>query len=106
MSHKYLLLMVAAPLAVLAGDAPAPHAINQKNRTFSQPEITIKKGEKIIFRNDDDVTHNVFSTSQGSEFNQAQAPGAESEITFNTPGAIQVRCAIHPKMKLTVIVKE
>jgi plastocyanin len=90
---------------VLADDAT--HTINQKDKTFSQSEITVKVGDSISFVNQDAVVHNVFSTTPGMEFDlRTQQPGKESTVPFTKEGTCEVRCAIHPKMKLTVKVEK
>ena len=82
------------------------HEINQQDRHFSQTEITIKVGDTISFKNDDEVTHNVFSTTRGMEFDlHRQAPGASSTIPFSKAGDAEVDCSIHPRMKLLVHVR-
>src|SRR6266852_3637364 len=74
--------------------------IGQKDRAFSQTEITIKPGDSIVFKNLDDVTHNVFSTTPGMAFDiRRQAPGSSSKVLFSGAGVAEVRCSIHPKMK-------
>lgn len=84
----------------------ANHEISQQDRHFSQTEITIKTGDTISFKNDDEVTHNVFSTTPGMEFDlHRQAPGASSTIPFDKAGDAEVDCSIHPRMKLLVHVK-
>jgi plastocyanin len=84
----------------------ADHEISQSDRHFSQTEITIKVGDTISFKNDDEVTHNVFSTTPGMEFDlHRQAPGASSTIPFNKAGDAEVDCSIHPRMKLLVHVR-
>ena len=84
----------------------ADHEITQQDRHFSQTEITIKVGDTISFKNDDEVTHNVFSTTPGMEFDlHRQAPGASSTIPFNKTGDAEVDCSIHPRMKLLVHVR-
>jgi plastocyanin len=99
-------------LAILAFTACLPaiaaeRTIEQKNREFSQAEITISPGDSLIFKNSDDIVHNVFSVSKGMEFDiRRQAPGESSKVPFNNPGEAQVRCSIHPKMKLTVKVQK
>lgn len=81
--------------------------ITQKGRTFSSESITIKKGGTVTFLNDDSVPHNIMSTSQGNEFNLgSQPPGASTDVTFKEGGEVQVICAIHPRMKMTVTVSE
>lgn len=98
------LLLAAATLAV-AGHATADHVVSQKNKAFSAPTLSVRVGEKVVFRNDDSVPHNVFSSTVGSTFNlKSQAPGAESQTTFDKAGTVEVRCAFHPAMKLKVTV--
>jgi plastocyanin len=85
----------------------ADHEITQKDRAFSQSELTIKQGDSITFKNTDDVTHNVFSMTEGMEFDlRRQAPGGSSTVPFPKEGVAEVRCSIHPKMKLIVTVKK
>jgi plastocyanin len=83
------------------------HEVIQKDRLFNQSEITVKAGDKITFKNNDDITHNVFSMTPGMEFDlRRQAPGATSTVPFDKEGVSEVRCSIHPKMKLIVTVKK
>jgi plastocyanin len=85
----------------------ADHQVNQKDRSFSQAEITIKPGDTLTFKNMDDVTHNVFSMTSGMEFDlRRQSPGGSSTVPFSKEGVAEVRCSIHPKMKLIVTVKK
>lgn len=84
----------------------ADHAVVQKERAFSQTEITIRAGETITFKNQDEFVHNVFSSTPGMEFDiRRQNPGGHSTIPFPKAGTAEVRCAIHPRMKLTVKVE-
>jgi plastocyanin len=95
-------LAALSTLPLLAAD----HEITQQDRHFSQTEITINVGDTISFKNDDEVTHNVFSTTPGMEFDlHRQAPGASSTIPFAKAGDAEVDCSIHPRMKLMVHVK-
>jgi len=102
-----MLMKVIACASLLTRFALAEeHKIIQKDRAFSQTEITIHVGDSILFKNADDVTHNVFSVSPGMEFDiRRQAPGAASQVQFKKQGTAEVRCSIHPKMKLIVTVK-
>lgn len=84
-----------------------PILISQKGKVFHPEDLTVKKGESVLFRNDDPVTHNVFSRTEGSQFNlKMQKPGQEDVVTLSEPGDVIVRCAIHPTMKLTIHVTE
>lgn len=104
---RLILAGVLAATATLFASDVTPHRINQKDRDFSVKEITIKPGEKLEFCNSDDVTHNVFSRSKLNAFNiKTQAPGSSSIVEFKEEGVTEVRCAIHPSMKLIVTVKK
>jgi plastocyanin len=97
------------PIAIVAGlflsrvSAGEKHVVTQKGKSFSVTELKVKVGDTVEFKNDDDVSHNVFSVSKIQPFNtKMQTPGAETAVTFTTEGTVEVRCAIHPGMKLTV----
>ena len=80
--------------------------ISQKGKVFSEKQVIIQAGDSISFVNDDDITHNVYSRSKGHKFDiGAQRPGTTVAHQFNQPGKAKVRCAIHPRMKLTVNVE-
>ncbi len=84
----------------------ASHPITQKGKVFAPGTITVKAGESVTFKNDDDVTHNAFSTSKGNEFNaKAQTPGSSADVVFKSKGKVAVKCAFHPGMSLTVNVE-
>jgi plastocyanin len=100
-----LVFTIVAGLSV--GALAANQMIHQQGRMFSSDSITVKKGETITFLNDDSVPHNIRSTSKGNEFNLgSQAPGSSTDVTFKEAGDVQVLCAIHPRMKMTVKVTE
>lgn len=80
--------------------------IVQKDKSFSTTEVTAKVGDKIVFDNQDAITHNIYSKDTGNEFEFAkQEPGQKESYTIKSPGKITVHCALHPKMKLVVNVQ-
>lgn len=84
----------------------ADHIIEEKDKDFSQKEITIKVGDTVTFENKDNISHNVFSKDEANTFEIAkQDPGEKNTVPFNKEGKVKVKCAIHPKMKMTVDVK-
>jgi len=104
------LMSVALVVAFASGSVVALAAAtssSQKGRAFSEAAVTIKKGETLVFVNDDNIAHNIMSTTAGNEFNLgSQAPGASSPVTLNSAGEVNVLCAIHPRMKMSVTVTE
>jgi plastocyanin len=105
---RRLALLVITILAGLSvGALAANQIIHQQGRVFSSESLTIKKGETITFLNDDTVSHNIISTSKGNEFNLgSQSPGTSTDVTFKEAGDVQVLCAIHPRMKMSVKVSD
>jgi plastocyanin len=105
---KSLSLMMAA--AFLAGTAVAfatEHSVFQKGKVFSESNVTIKKGDTLLFVNNDSIVHNVMSNTPGNEFNLgAVQPGISTPVSFKAAGDVRVICAIHPTMKLTVKVTD
>jgi plastocyanin len=97
--------VVTGATAWLRADG-ASVTVSQKDRAFAPTAVTVKLGGTLVFKNDDDVTHNSFSTSKGNEFNsKAQQPGETASVTFKAPGEVEIRCAFHPKMRMTVTVQ-
>jgi plastocyanin len=100
----------AAAVLVASTTAAAAYrsglTISQRDKQFSQAEVRIRVGDTLVFVNNDAVTHNVFSSTEGFRFNlKRQPPGTEAKIPFASAGTAQVRCAFHPTMKLTVRVE-
>jgi plastocyanin len=101
------LLTIAISSGLSVGALAANQMIHQQGRVFSSESVTIKKGEAITFVNDDTVPHNIISTSKGNEFNLgSQLPGTSTDVTFKEAGDVQVICAIHPRMKMSVNVTD
>jgi plastocyanin len=100
------LALILATIGGLCAATGGRHVVGQKNKKFSESEITVRVGDTVVFVNDDDIVHNVYSRSECCKFNvKAQAPGTSSAIKFDKPGTVEVRCAIHPKMKLKIHVQ-
>jgi plastocyanin len=94
-------------MGLSVGALAANLTIAQKGRMFSSENVTVKRGETLTFLNDDSVPHNIMSASKGNEFNLgSQPPGSSTDVTFKEMGEVQVICAIHPRMKMTVKVAE
>jgi len=96
-------LAIAFVCGGMLGAIAAEKSIGQKGKMFSETEATVKVGESLTFVNDDNIAHNILSTSPGNEFNLgSQAPGVSTAVAFKTAGDAKVMCAIHPRMQMTV----
>ena len=79
----------------------------QKDKTFHPNHLKVKVGDRIIFKNDDGFAHNAFSDSEAGEFDIGmQKPGQDVVVTMKKPGKVEVECAIHPNMHLTIEVEK
>ncbi len=84
---------------------PGQHTVIIDNFAFSPATITISTGEKVVWRNDDNVGHTVTSDS-GSELDSPLlSQGQTYEHTFNTAGSFPYHCTPHSFMTATVIVQ-
>ncbi len=98
-------------VAFLAGAgvafAAAERTISQKGKQFSEANVALKKGDTLVFVNDDNVAHNIYSESPNNEFNLGSVlPGKSVPVTFDKIGDIDILCAIHPLMKMKVKVTD
>jgi plastocyanin len=99
---KIAFLLVIA-VGLVSGAFAAKHSVRQQGRMFSIESISIKRGDTLTFINDDNVPHNIASVTPGNEFNLgSQRPGVSTDVTFTEAGEVQVICAIHPRMKMTI----
>jgi cytochrome c peroxidase len=78
--------------------------VTQKDKTFSPDTISAPVGTIVHVANDDGVVHNVLITSpDGSVHNTGmQKVGESVDVALDKAGEYQIRCGIHPKMKLTI----
>ena len=80
--------------------------VSQKGRAFLPTLVEIQKGDTLAIHNDDEYIHQVYVASPGFNFDSGeQGVGETVHITFPASGTFQVLCAIHPKMRLDVVVK-
>ena len=84
----------------------AEFTVEQKNKKFMPDSITVKVGDTINFLNGDDFFHNVFSLSDAQLFDLGSYPKGESKpVVFVSAGVLEIECAIHPDMIMTVTVE-
>ncbi len=103
------LLSTAVPVLMLQGDVSAAgtHVVTQQDRQFGPTELTVKVGDTVIFRNNDNMAHHVVSHTPLFPFDlDLQQPGAENAMTFTKAGKVIVGCDIHPRMEVAVTVEE
>jgi plastocyanin len=79
--------------------------ISQKNKTFIPDILPIVVGQTVEFTNDDNIIHNVFSTSKARTFDLGKPRAGESRrVKFDQTGLVDVYCDIHEQMVATILV--
>ena len=79
-------------------------AVIIENHKFNPHEITVAKGQSVIWTNKDSVPHTVtFNT--GDITSKELSPSDQFEYTFATEGTFPYFCKIHPHMHGAVVVK-
>jgi hypothetical protein len=79
--------------------------MNQQNLTFLPHVLPIPLGATVVFPNNDQVDHNVFSLSKPKNFNLGTyGPGGAKSVIFNKPGLVQLRCDMHAEMSAYILV--
>ncbi len=79
----------------------------QKDKKFVPNEIEARVGDTLTFVNDEKrKRHNVFSSSPGFEYLdiRKQKPGDRDSVTLKNAGTAIIQCALHPKMKVTIVI--
>jgi plastocyanin len=98
-----LLVLMLGSTAMALPQPGAEHLVTQKDRSFSVQDIRIAAGDRLIFTNEDEFPHQISIKGPGVSFSSLlQRTGEMLSIQFPDSGGVQVRCGIHPRMRLTV----
>ncbi len=105
-SLPIMAVMVAGLLTGTALGAAAV-VVSQKGRAFEPNRVSIKRDQTLEIVNDDgDLLHHAYLKSDSFSFDSGdQEPGSKFDVTFPVAGEFTILCAIHPKMKLVVVVE-
>ncbi|MHB8636415.1 MAG: methylamine utilization protein [Fimbriimonadaceae bacterium] len=98
---------VVSLIAVPGSYRPAAGVVkmDQQDKEFVPHVLAVMKGTTVRFSNSDPFFHNVFSSSRVQEFNVSQEKrGDFTDIKFNRPGIVPIKCHIHASMKAYIIV--
>ncbi|HEX6704004.1 MAG TPA: plastocyanin/azurin family copper-binding protein [Albitalea sp.] len=100
--HWVAALMALHTLPAQAGD----HVVPQKGNAFAVKRLEIRVGDTVRFLNLDPVPHNAFSLSPGNPFDtKILTKGESRDISFDNPGIVDIECAIHPGMQMSIEVR-
>ena len=86
---------------------PTDKTIDQRNETFLPMVTIVPKGGRIVFANNDQTTHQVYSFSAAKQFEITLARGEKSPpIAFENAGIAALGCNIHDHMIAYAFVAE
>ena len=82
-----------------------PITLDMSNGQFAERVLPVEVGQKVYFKNADDIYHNVWSLSKTKSFDLGsyKAP-LKKEVVFDKPGLVKIFCNIHPQMIMTILV--
>lgn len=87
-------------------EATKSMTISIANFAFNPTPITVEKGTKVTWTNNDSAAHQIVSDPSGGDFkSNTLQPGDSFSFTFDKSGIFAYHCSIHPSMKASVIVK-
>lgn len=96
-------IAAVATSVVWAADAVM---VSQRDRKFTPDRLTVARGAVVRIVNDDRVTHHIYVSASGMNFDSGEQPiGTTVDVRFDRAGTFQVLCAIHPTMRLRVTVE-
>ena len=104
-----MLKTIAAILSITcaAAAASAEFEVGQVNKAFVVTELKVKAGDTVSFKNNDPFAHNIFSLSDAKSFDLGSyQQGQTRKVVFDKPGTVEVECALHPGMKMTILVQK
>ena len=99
--RSFLLPLLLLPASAMAADSSA--VVSQKGRAFRPLELTVARNESVTFTNEDSFIHQIYV--DGLFDSEEKSPGENLNESFPRAGTFQVRCHIHPTMRMTVTVK-
>jgi len=114
MSRHQSILIVLFGVAVAVGSsvgaqspAPTMHVIGQRGSQFNPPTLTVRKGDILVFVNDDNKPHHVVSHTPLQTFDlDLIQPGSEVRQVMDRAGEVVIGCDVHPRMETIVTVVE
>jgi plastocyanin len=102
-ARRSLAAAVAALLVGGADAAPVVHTVTIDGFEFHPPEVTVGKGEVVVWVNKDPVPHT--ATAKGAALDSGSIAASGSfRFTATREGRFDYVCTLHPTMKGVLVV--
>ena len=96
----------AEPQGESEAQADGTTTVEMKDIAFEPKAITVKVGDKIVWRNKDSIDHDVVAEKGASFKSETFGAGGTFEYTTEKAGEIDYVCTLHPGMDGTITVTE
>ncbi len=98
-------LYLEGPTGEAVSARPVTVEIAITDKTYAPHVVVIPAGSTVRFPNHDPFNHNVFSLSEGNQFDLGlYGRGEAKSYTFTHAGLVRVYCNVHPRMVAYVLV--
>lgn len=95
---------VGSPATVRAA-RPTTAKVTQRGKRFLPHVLIVPVGSTVDFPNQDNLYHNVFSSSKTKRFDLGMYPKGQSKgVKMTVPGIVPVLCNVHAEMSAFVVV--
>lgn len=85
--------------------AASPGTVVMKDVEFAPDRLTVAVGEKVTWRNDETLDHNVVAQTGAKFRSRAFGRGGTYSFTPRKPGTIDYVCTLHPGMDGQIVVE-
>lgn len=84
----------------------APARVEQRGYQFRPALSVVQAGTPVVFPNEDQLYHSVFSYSPAKRFDLGRFRKGEepNAVVLDTPGVVQLFCEVHEHMRANVVV--
>jgi Icc protein len=100
-SHEAMMKRGADKPAVARG----PNEIGIDNFAFAPATLTVKRGTKVTWINDDDVPHLIVNTEGKFPSSKVLDTNQRHSVTLTAPGTYKYFCSLHPQMQGKIVVE-
>lgn len=84
---------------------PKKARLAQRNTQFEPNVIVVVRGATVEFPNEDKAYHNVFSVTEGNDFDLGMyRAGASKSVELKQTGEVDVYCNVHANMSAKILV--
>lgn len=97
-------LCLVGAIAACSRAAPRVHTVKMQNFGFTPAELTVTRGDTVVWTNTDFVPHTTTARNSAWDSKAIEANGSWRFATRDA-GRYDYYCVFHPNMKGTIVVR-